>query len=261
MSSKCCLSCVKYLVFIVNLLALLLGVSIFALSLFFVLYDQIYAETQNVYIVYCVLLSFGAVLLITSFLGCCGAIRESQCLLSCFFTVLLLLFVGEVVLTIFLYYKEEMVEEVVSVHVDATVRDKYLNHTLTAKLWDMVQYQAECCGGDGPLDWAKSRYNGYEETREIGIGGASSPPFHLPSSCCRNSTVGDCSSSVEITTDFAQQAHFYSQGCTQRLTELFKEHIFYILLIGLGFLLIEFIGMFLSLCLCTTIRRINRWKP
>jgi len=261
MGSKCCVSCVKYLVFVVNLLVLLLGLSIFSLSLWLVVYDQIYADTQSVYIVYCVLLSFGAALLLTSFLGCCGAIRESQCLLSCFFTALLVFFVGEVVLTIYLYYKEEVVEEVVSVHVDATVRDKYLNATLTAKLWDIVQYQLECCGGDGPLDWEKSRYNGFQETREIGIGGASAPPFYLPPSCCRNRTLGDCASSVELSTDFSQQTDFYNQGCTQRLTELFKGHIFYILLLGLCILFIEFIGMFLSLCLCTTIRRINRWKP
>ena len=99
------------------------------------------------------------------------------------------------------------------------VTDKYhKNNTLTVFYWDIVQSQVqetptkiviltciqlsptgfvlskcfliqfECCGYSGPIDWAYSSYNGYQDiTKEIGIGAqAAALPFRIPSSCCRS---------------------------------------------------------------------------
>ena len=52
--------------------------------------------------------------------------------------------------------------------------------------------QLECCGYSGPIDWAYSSYNGYQDiTKEIGIGSQSSAlPFTIPQSCCRWAQIG-----------------------------------------------------------------------
>merc|ERR1712212_61881 len=42
------------------------------------------------------LIAVGAVLLIIGFLGCCGAIKESRCMLLMFFVIVLVVFIAEV---------------------------------------------------------------------------------------------------------------------------------------------------------------------
>ncbi|XP_023342560.1 tetraspanin-18 [Eurytemora carolleeae] len=162
MGVKWCFSCLKYLIFTVNFMVFLLGLTIFCLSTWLVAYEQIYKSNQSVYLVYCILLSAGTFLLIPSFLGCCGAVRESACLLGTFFFLLLVLFLGEIILTVLLYVQEPLIREAVSFNVEQTISEKYENGSNTAAAWDIIQTQLECCGGDGPLDWRKSRFSGYQ---------------------------------------------------------------------------------------------------
>jgi len=261
MSVRLCFACLKYIVFIGNFLFFLAGLVVLAVSGWVTLHEHLYNNPKSVYVIYILLLSIGGAVFITSFLGCFGSIKESSCLLSMFFSTILLLFLGEIVLGFYIYFKEESVHEAVSYTVQQTVQEKYLNNTITTKVWDIVQSQLECCGGQGPKDWALSKYNGFEETREIGIGsGKRSLPYIVPSSCCRTINSTMCSRKLEFDVDFNQQTDFYQQGCTKALVELFQENIFYVLLGGLLIVSLEIVGMILSLCLCTTIRKIEGRK-
>jgi len=261
MGVRCCFACLKYLIFTVNFLIFLLGLVLVLVSGGLLTYEQ-YMKPQDVYGLHCVLLALGAAVFLTSFLGCCGAIRESSCLLGLFFTLTLVFFLGEIVLVVYIYFKEEVVEQAVSFNVQQTVEEKYYNGTLTATLWDVVQTQLECCGGDGPKDWEKSKYNGFQEIREIGIGGNRHAPFFLPPSCCSSwNSTSFCESQVEYDTNFHLETDLYTKGCSQALMVLVKNNIFYILLVCLGILIIEIVGMILSLCLCSALRRIEGHKP
>lgn len=261
MSVRMCFACLKYIVFIGNFLFFLTGLTVLILSGWVTIHDEIYDNPKSVYVVYCLLLSFGGAVFLTAFLGCCGSIKESSCLLGTFFSVVLVFFIGEIVLGFFIYFKEDSLPAAVSYTVQQTVTEKYFNSTITTKVWDIVQSQLECCGGVGPTDWAMSKFNGYEETREIGIGGGNrNVPFSLPSSCCRLANSTACSSKYQINTDFNTIPDVFSQGCTSALVILFQENIFYILLGGLFIVFLEILGMILSLCLCTTIRRIEGRK-
>ena len=47
------------------------------------------------------MIAVGVIILIVAFFGCCGAIKESQCLLTVFFTFLMLIFILELAAGIF----------------------------------------------------------------------------------------------------------------------------------------------------------------
>jgi len=257
MGYQCCFSCMKYLVFTVNFLVLLIGLLILGFSSWLLTYEQLYADPQSVYYVYCILLTLGILVFFVSFLACCGSIRESSCLLAFFFVVVLLLFLAEITLGLYIYFEESILEQAIGVNVDQTVTEKYTNGTYTAKVWDLIQNQLECCGGEGPLDWARSRYSGYEETREIGIGGSKFAPFLIPDSCC--SSNSSCEGSVDFNADF-NSLPYYTKGCTGALVVVFEDNLFYILIGGLAVLFLEVMAMLMSLCMCTTIRKIERSK-
>jgi len=260
MGTRCCFACLKYLVFSVNFLIYLVDLVILAVSGGLVIYDNIKSDTQTVNIVYCTILILATAVFFTSFLGCCGAIKQSTCLLSLFFTVILGFFIAEITILIYFYLREDELRSLLALSVDQTVQEKYINgSSLHGKAWDYVQNQLECCGGEGPFDWAKSKFNGYQEAREIGIGGSKPLPYNIPDSCCSDYNM-TCGNKIEFNYDFSNQSTFFNQGCTDAIFLLLKENILYILLFILVLLFIELVGMILSLCLCTTIRKIERRK-
>lgn len=101
-------NCVKYLVFIFNFLVFVIGIAILALSLTVAFSNDVRNYFQGIidqttsginlsqmYIALYVLAAIGGLLLLTGFLGCCGAWCENSCLLAVFFSIILILFVAE----------------------------------------------------------------------------------------------------------------------------------------------------------------------
>ncbi|XP_028811696.1 CD81 molecule a [Denticeps clupeoides] len=101
-----CTKCIKYTLFIFNFFFWLAGGVILGVGLW-LRHDQ---KTSNLlelnfegerapntfYISVYILIAVGAVMMFVGFLGCYGAIQESQCLLGTFFACLVLLFACEV---------------------------------------------------------------------------------------------------------------------------------------------------------------------
>ncbi|XP_050962628.1 tetraspanin 35 [Labeo rohita] len=73
------------------------------------------SELQQVQNVGYLLIAVGALLLIMGFLGCCGAIKESRCMLLMFFIIILIVFIAEVagaiVLLVFKPLAENLIKE------------------------------------------------------------------------------------------------------------------------------------------------------
>uniref|UniRef100_A0A9J8DD20 CD81 molecule b n=1 Tax=Cyprinus carpio carpio TaxID=630221 RepID=A0A9J8DD20_CYPCA len=101
-----CSQCIKYMLFFLNFIFWLAGGVILAVGLW-LRHDS---QTSNLlmlqfegnqapgtfHISVYVLIAIGAVMMFVGFLGCYGAIQESQCLLGTFFTCLVILFACEV---------------------------------------------------------------------------------------------------------------------------------------------------------------------
>uniref|UniRef100_A0A3B1JJ55 CD81 molecule b n=1 Tax=Astyanax mexicanus TaxID=7994 RepID=A0A3B1JJ55_ASTMX len=114
-----CNQCIKYMLFFFNFIFWLAGGVILGIALW-LRHDT---QTSNLlmlqfegtqapgtfYISVYVLIAVGAVMMFVGFLGCYGAIQESQCLLGTFFTCLVILFACEVAAGIWGFINRETI--------------------------------------------------------------------------------------------------------------------------------------------------------
>ncbi|XP_043572238.1 CD9 antigen-like isoform X2 [Chiloscyllium plagiosum] len=94
--------CMKYLLFTFNLFFWLSGTAVLSLGLWL----RFDSETTTIfsgdhcptsfYVGVYTLIATGALMMLVGFLGCCGVVHESQCLLGAFFMCLLVIFVAEI---------------------------------------------------------------------------------------------------------------------------------------------------------------------
>ena len=118
MCSSCCYSCLKAIVFIVNLLVMLVGLGVTGLAVWLLVSEHLYLSSswQDFSLVTFAVLIFGLLISLLAFLACCGAITRSKCLLGMFVISLLVLLVGEVSIAVLVYFKVSMSK--LHLHVD-----------------------------------------------------------------------------------------------------------------------------------------------
>ncbi|XP_017801491.2 tetraspanin-8 [Papio anubis] len=158
--------CIKYSMFTFNFLFWLCGILILALSI----WVRVGSDSQGIlnstnvssssHVAADILIAVGAIIMIMGFLGCCGAIKESRCMLLLFFIGLLLILLLQVAAGILgAVLKSES--------------DRIINETLhdntellsttgeSAKQFQqaMAEFQKEfkCCGLiNGAADWGNN---------------------------------------------------------------------------------------------------------
>ncbi|XP_026061928.1 tetraspanin-4-like [Carassius auratus] len=169
--SRCCLCCVKYLMFIFNLIFWLGGCGLFGVGVWLAFTQSEFSSLPLSFPSLSaanLLLVAGGITMVTGFLGCLGALKEQKCLLMTFFVILLILVLIEVALIVVLsVYHEEL---------DKRAKDdlkegmkKYLTNEGMKNSWDNMQKIFKCCGVSNHTDWHNKTSSG-----------------KLPESCCRD---------------------------------------------------------------------------
>ncbi|XP_033112913.1 CD9 antigen-like [Anneissia japonica] len=177
-----CNNCVKYLLFFFNFIFLCVGIAIVAVGLWLrfdhqndIYVQQIRAADTTVEIYYIgtyITMATGCVVMAVGFLGCCGAMQESVCMLVFYFIALLSIFGLEIAGCTWCYANREQVGEKISVEFSKIIKDRYKQNDIAAqRAVDFVQEKFKCCGIDGHMDW-------FESGQEI------------PDSCNCNTTEG-----------------------------------------------------------------------
>ncbi|XP_062979136.1 tetraspanin-1-like [Elgaria multicarinata webbii] len=106
-------------------------------------------------------MAVGAFLLLMGFMGCCGAMKESKCLLLVFFAVTLILFIAEVagavvvlafcsVANIFVEYLKNWATK--------TLREDYGRQEDITAVWDTTMKELKCCGFNNYGDFNSSYF-------------------------------------------------------------------------------------------------------
>jgi len=223
--------CVKYLVFLFNFLVFVIGIAILALSLSIRFSNDVQKYFQKLitnsgesinleqmYIPLYVLAAIGSLLLLTGFLGCCGAWCENTCLLALFFSIILILFVAELACGIAILVNKDKFKDQAFKGI-TTEMQKYFNPDFPADqkgAIDSMQQELKCCGCNSPLDYTKG----------------------LPESC------KDKKTSVQFT-----------EGCCNKVWNDMESQLGIVGGVAIGILVIELLAMIFSCILCQAFRR------
>lgn len=229
--------CIKILLFVFNFIFFLGGVGLLGVGIYVHLKIGDYVELSTVKYVTgsIIIIVVGAIIAVISFFGCCGAIKESRCLLGTFFALMLLMFGLEVAGTALGYvYREQVKTELM----------KDLNNTLfqygeedkkgVTQAYDLLQEKEKCCGVNGYLDWQKTPFTNGNHS-------------FVPDSCCKEVKpgCGDISSGTD---------HINIDGCYKRTLALLRDNLMIIGGIGVAVAVIQLLSMIFALVLICKIK-------
>ncbi|MBN3278354.1 CD9 protein, partial [Polyodon spathula] len=216
-------NCIKYLLFAFNFIFWLAGTAVLAVGLW-LRFDSktkaIFEMDTNPTTFYTgvyILIGAGALMMVVGFLGCCGAIQESPCMLGLFFTFLLLIFAIEIAAGIWGFSnKDKVVGEV-----EEFYKETYKNYILTSQpalkeTLKAFQHGLNCCG----------------------IGGTLEPLVR--DTCPETDGI---------------LATLTMQSCPAAINEVFNSKLHIIGGVGIGIAVIMIFGMIFSMVLCCAIRR------
>jgi CD63 antigen len=220
----CSSTVAKYLVFIFNFLFFLAGVALIVIGSLAItnhqdVYEKIIPNSNNLSGAAVVFIVVGSIVTVISFFGCCGAIKESSCMLNTFAIFLVLIVLAQIAIAVAAFVLRSKFKDVLT---DSIA--KYPSDTADIK-WDELQKNLTCCGVDGPSDWHSNPL--YQSTI-------------LPPSCCGKMALACTDGSSNL----------IHTGCYQVLD------VYYIAIgaVGLVLGLIEIMGIIFACCLSRSVK-------
>lgn len=262
---------VKYFLFFFNLIVWLAGCLLITLGAWSFLeeYNDTLISVRTVFDVILhislAIIVLGSIVFLMSFAGCIGALRENLFLLNLYSTMLLFLFIGEVVISAmafmfpnsFLYHIKEGLSR------DPII--KYRDDPNLQNIIDVIQTEFRCCGisDKGYKDWSK---NIYFECNDVN---PSRERCAVPYSCCRNPrnfdsgliniecgfNMQNISSVVEVNKDI------YTRGCIEAITETLEPNMNMVSIGCFVFAIVQLFAMFLARSLQGQIKsQLSRWE-
>ncbi|XP_061570222.1 CD9 antigen-like isoform X1 [Cololabis saira] len=150
--------CVKYSLFIFNFVFWLAGTAVLAVGLWLRFDSRTKGlfegdDSPSVFFtgVY-ILIAAGALMMVVGFLGCCGAIKESPCMLGLFFFFLLIIFAAEVAAGIWgLSNKDRVVDDVTEFYKETYANYQSTKQEALKETLRVIHFGLECCGPTGTV--------------------------------------------------------------------------------------------------------------
>ncbi|XP_023666520.1 tetraspanin 35 [Paramormyrops kingsleyae] len=108
------------------------------------------------------LIAVGGVLLVMGFLGCCGAVRESKCMLLLFFVIVLIVFIAEVAAAVVILVFRPLAESLIHMlgnSVVSSIKKDYGKDVDLTLLWNTTMTGLKCCGFSNYTDFTDSPYH------------------------------------------------------------------------------------------------------
>ncbi|XP_059142525.1 leukocyte surface antigen CD53-like [Physella acuta] len=177
-----CVGCLKYILFIFNFCLWLLGCGLLSVGIWLKMDDRgdhyVQAVTEKVIdgykisysdvgdinvgdVMIYLLIVFGIILILVTFIGCCGAVRENMCLLVTFSICLFILMAALLSVGTWAFISKKNVNtQTDDLRAKTTeILNKavmtYDNDPESMELMDLVQNSLRCCGVNGTRDYLK----------------------------------------------------------------------------------------------------------
>ncbi|XP_064103238.1 CD63 antigen-like [Macrobrachium nipponense] len=234
---------IKYLVFFFNLIFFLSGLILIAVGGvaqgFFHQYMQFFEGQYETPAIGIIIL--GAIILVVSFFGCCGAKKENVFMLRIFICLMVVILMCEIAAAITVAVLRPDIEKLIKKNMNETMIHYGDPKGLPTLAWDDMQSNHKCCGVGSYMDWETTPYG-------VNVTG-------VPDSCCIDEKPG-CGHNifVQIPSDSSSVPTIYSEGCYQALHDAAMSNIGAIAggIAGLAFF--QILGIWMSSCLIKSAR-------
>lgn len=180
-----------------------------------------------------ILLAFGAFIFLVGFSGCCGAIRNSKCLLGLYIFFLVVVFAGELAAGILAAIYKDQIKDDIDKGLVKSIKEEYQK---MRDAWDSVQKEYKCCGSMGPNDYMNSTW----------VLSLNNSDIQIPDSCCKRGKDGI----VDKASCQKKTSEFYTGGCKEKLMDWVEDHSVILIGVGCGIAALQIIGLVLAICLC-----------
>ncbi|PIO15987.1 Tetraspanin-1 [Aquarana catesbeiana] len=175
------------------------------------------------------LIAIGALLVILGFLGCCGAQKESKCLLILFFSIILIIFIAEIAGAVVALVFSSVAQSFLKLLLIPVLQKDYGSNQEVTKTWNATMTKLKCCALDNYTDFTNSDY-------------VKTKGFY-PQQCC-NSTI---TNTAVCTVSDAARANV--KGCYEQILHLFKRNAAVVGGIAAGITALELAAMVVSMYL------------
>ncbi|KAK2184254.1 hypothetical protein NP493_273g01042 [Ridgeia piscesae] len=268
MAATCGASCAKFMLFVFNFIFFLSGVALLGIGIW-LLADSSIIDLMKVVsvandnndqmkMVSIILICSGAGIFIVGFFGCCGAIRESKCMLGVYIILLLVVMGVEIAAGVLaIVYQDKLdLEGKLNTKLSTELKeDHYYNSTSGeyhpfGLIFNIAQNEFSCCGVNGSLDYSGSTFQ------------KNNPDLKIPYSCCKLKTGASARSPKE--TDVVNwtkclneynnismpKDQLHKVGCNQGIIDWANEKLYILIGVALGVAALELFGVVLAFWLC-----------
>lgn len=193
------------------------------------------------------LIAAGAFVFIVSFLGYCGAVKESRVLLGLYGAFVLVIVALEITAGSLAASYQQEAEKEIKTYLMSTLKEHY--HTpqeanaITAS-WNLLQGQLSCCGVNNFTDFSGTPWMKNRTSNHL-----------LPASCCKlvGNLIDFKPEDPTCQTSPTDSNSFRMKGCYSRILEYFHSHMEIIIGIGVGLGVTQILGVIFAFCLCQAI--------
>ncbi|XP_053320856.1 tetraspanin-16 [Spea bombifrons] len=206
-----CFSFLKTMMFVFNGIIFLGGAAILGIGIwvkvdggsFLKILGSTAPELMQVVNVGYLCMAVGGFLILMGFLGCCGAVKESRCMLMLFFIIILIIFIAEiagaVVVLAFSSLADIFIDYLGKQAVKSLQKD-YGKNTEITTVWNATMKELRCCGFNDYRDFNNSYF--YQQNDK-----------QYPSACCpKANPCYDSNVSIEVKGCLGAFKHFLTQN-------------------------------------------------
>lgn len=235
----CCGEFIRIVLFVLNFIFWAAGGGILGVGIYVkVSLDELTklnVSHDTLYMSAIFLISLGCIVFVVGLLGCCGSLTQNKCMLVLYFTLVTIIFLGEIALAIFVYVEKDSVSQSIKDQFTECM-EKYddQDETICKDTIDSLQSVLHCCGESSPSDWMN-------QTKYL---------TNPPKSCCINEQDDTCLYNAA-----------YKDGCYTTISTLVNNNAKYIGLGALGVAIVELLGMSLACYLRTYINKRDEYEP
>lgn len=204
-----------------------------------------------------VLIASGGVAVLIGFLGCCGAVKENNCLLFAYCVVMVVILFVQIAAVVIAAIFQSKVTEDLKAFLKSRLSVQYDGDVKTGDPFslglDVAQLQFECCGIDNYMDFlSATRWQDKKNTSDI-----------IPLTCCKftnkESFYKDVNSlnmdDTSCQTSPSDENSNFRKGCWNAILEYANDKAIYVIAIGVAIGVVEVLCVVVAVCLIQAVRK------